>query len=160
MLNNLYELKNISFARSQSTLIMEPHQSNSQGAIHGGELIKIMDTAAGIVGRKHSKGLVVTARVDEIVFHNAVNIGNTITCIGQLINVGKSSMMIMVNLVIHDLKNFEQPITAVSGIFTMVHIVNGKPSVVPILMLNSVEENEIYKLGGIQYKKIMGNKER
>lgn len=157
MINNLYELDNRSFARSESTLIMEPHQSNSQGVIHGGELIKIMDTGAGIVGRKHSKGLVVTARVDEIVFHKPVSIGNTVTCIGQLVYVGKSSMMIMVNLVVHDLNDFDKPTTVVSGIFTMVHIVDGKSTEVPRLMISTKEEKEIYKLGEIQLKKIMGN---
>lgn len=44
MINNLYGVKDkLSFARSETNLLMEPYQSNSQGFIHGGELLKIMD---------------------------------------------------------------------------------------------------------------------
>lgn len=155
MINNLYKIKDkISFPRSETDLIMEPYQSNSQGFIHGGELLKIMDMSAGIVGRKHSKGLIVTARIDDIVFHKPVNIGNVITSIGQLIYVGKSSMMIVVNIVIHDINDFSNPKIAVSGIFTMVHIVDEKPKEVERLEPSNKEENEIYHYGETKYKKI------
>lgn len=155
MINNLYKLKDkVSFARSETTLIMEPYQSNSQGFIHGGELMKIMDMAAGIVGRMHSKGLIVTAKVDDMVFHKPVNIGNTITCIGQLVYVGKSSMIVMVNLVIHNINDFSNPIIAVSGMFNMVHIVDGKPTEVLRLKPSNKEENEIYEYGERKYREL------
>lgn len=158
MINNLYGIKDkISFARSETCLIMEPYQSNSQGFIHGGELMKIMDMAAGIVGRKHSKGLIVTARIDDMVFHKPINIGNTITCIGQLIYVGKSSMIIGVNIVVHDINDFSNPQIGVSGLFTMVHIVDGKPTEVNELKPINKEEKQIYQYGEMKYKEIRRN---
>ena len=161
MINNLYKIKDkISFPRSLTTLIMEPYQSNSQGFIHGGELLKIMDMAAGIVGRIHSRGLIVTARIDDAVFHKPVNIGNTVTCIGQLIYAGKSSMMIMVNIVIHNMDDFANPYLAVSGMFTMVHIVDEKANSVPRLTISTEEDKNYYEYGEKKYKEKKADKER
>ena len=45
MTDNLYSdvYNNISFSRAETSLIMDPVHSNSQGNVHGGELMKIMD---------------------------------------------------------------------------------------------------------------------
>lgn len=156
MTNNLYKEShdNIAFSRAETSLIMDPIHSNSQGSVHGGEMMKIMDNIAGIVAFKHAKGTVVTARVDEIVFHKPVNIGNVVTCIGQLTYVGSSSMQIMVNLVIHDVENYSQPETALTAFFTMVHLVDGKPAKVPELVVTNKEEEELYRLGEKKHNEI------
>lgn len=44
--------------------VMLPHQANVAGNVHGGEIMKFMDTAAGAIAMKYSKGNCVTARVD------------------------------------------------------------------------------------------------
>ncbi len=150
--NDIYN--NISFSRAETSLIMEPRYANVQGSIHGGELMKIMDNIAGIAAFKHAKGMVVTARVDEIVFHKPVNIGNIVTCIAQLAYVGRSSMEIMVNVVVHDVENYSQPETALTAFFTMVHLVDGKPTKVPQLVPTSKEEEELYKLGEKKHNEI------
>jgi len=139
--------KNVSFSNAVTTMIMEPMHGNAQGNVHGGELMKIMDNVAGIVAFKHSRGSVVTARVDEIVFHLPVNIGNIITCVGQLAYVGKSSMQIIIKIVVHDLDNYSEPVTALSAFFTMVHLKDGKPSTVPKIEPKTKEEEVLYKLG-------------
>jgi acyl-CoA hydrolase len=156
MTNNLYKEShnNITFSRAETSLIMDPIHSNSQGSVHGGEMMKIMDNIAGIVAFKHAKGTVVTARVDEIVFHKPVNIGNVVTCIGQLTYVGSSSMQIKVNLVIHDVENYSQPETALTAFFTMVHLVDGKPAKVPELVVTNKEEEELYRLGEKKHNEI------
>ena len=146
--------ENITFSNAETCLIMEPMHGNSQGNVHGGELMKIMDNIAGIVGFKHSKGAVVTARVDELVFHNPINIGDIITCMGQLAYVGTSSMQIIVKIVVHDLNNYSQPKTALSAFFTMVHLKNGLPSPVTKLFAKTKEDEELYKLGERKYLEI------
>lgn len=145
---------NISFSRAETCLVMEPMHSNPYGNVHGGELMKIMDVVAGIAAIKHAMGTVVTARVDEIVFHKPIHIGDIVTCIGQLAYVGTSSMQIMVSIVVHELTNYSQPETALTAFFTMVHLVDNKPTAVPKLVITTKEEEEIYKLGENKYKEI------
>lgn len=146
---NLYsELnKNISFSRAQSEHIMQPNMLNPQGTIHGGELMKIMDNTAGIVGRKHCKGRLVTRRFDDIEFHKPVNTGDIVTVIGQLIYVGRSSMEIVIHIYVHDIIDFDNPKLAVSAFTTMVHLVDWVPNKVPELVVSTKEEEMLYKLG-------------
>ena len=42
-----------------------PHQANVAGNIHGGEIIKLMDSTAYATARRYARTNVVTARVDE-----------------------------------------------------------------------------------------------
>lgn len=156
MIKNLYSdlYNNISFSRAETSLIMSPIHSNVSGNVHGGELMKMMDSIAGMVAFKHAKGTVVTARVDEIIFHKPVHIGNLVTCIGQLAYVGTSSMEIMVNVVVHDVRNYSQPETALTAFFTMVHLVDGKPTKVPELVVTNGDEEELYRLGEKKHNEI------
>lgn len=135
-------------------MIMEPIHSNIMGNIHGGELMKIMDNIGGITAYKHAKGIVVTARVDEIIFHKAINIGDIITCVGQLTYVGKSSLQVMVEVLVNDIKNNSEPKKALSAFFTYVHLIDGKPSKVPELIVTTKEEEELYRLGEKKHREI------
>lgn len=44
-----------------------PMQANPAGNVHGGEIMKMMDSAAGVAAQKHAHTNVVTARVDELI---------------------------------------------------------------------------------------------
>lgn len=146
--------KNISFARAESELLIQPNQLNPQGTAHGGELMKILDTIAGIVGRKHCKGRLVTKRFDDIVFHKPIKLGEIVTAIGQLAYVGNSTMEIMANLYVHDVNDFSNPKLAVSSFVTMVHLADWTPAKVPALKVTTKEEEIIYKIGEKKYMEI------
>ncbi|MDF2820488.1 MAG: acyl-CoA hydrolase [Clostridiales bacterium] len=146
--------KNIAFSRAETCQIMEPMHSNSYGNVHGGNLMKMMDDIAGLVAVKHAKGTVVTARVDEIVFHKPIHIGDIVTCKGQLAYVGTSSMQIMVSISVHEIEDYSKLETAMTAFFTMVHLVDDKPTKVPELVVTTKEEEELYKLGEAKYKEI------
>lgn len=145
---------NISFSRVETCMIMEPIHSNIYGNVHGGELMKIMDNVAGLAAFKHAKGTAVTARADEIVFHKPIHIGDVITCIGQVAYAGKSSMQVMVSVVVNNMDNFSQPEIAMTAFFTMVHLVDNKPAEVEKLVVTNKDEEELYKLGERKYYEI------
>ena len=44
--------------------VMLPNQANVAGNVHGGEIMKLMDSAAGAVAIRYAKENCVTARVD------------------------------------------------------------------------------------------------
>lgn len=146
--------ENVSFSHAETCMIMEPRHTNAAGNVHGGELMKIMDDIAGITAFKHAKGNVVTARVDELVFHRPVHVGDIITCSGQLTYVGTSSMQVMVTLMVNDLHDDFAPEVALTAFFTMVHLVNDKPAKVEPLVPSNEEEEDLYRLGERKYKEI------
>ena len=69
--------------------VMLPHQANVAGNVHGGEIMKFMDTAAGAVAMKYAKANCVTARVDELEFHLPIFVGALVTCTASIVYVAK-----------------------------------------------------------------------
>ena len=145
---------NIKFAQAETCLLMEPQHSNIFGNVHGGELMKIMDNTAGIASAKQAKGMVVTARVDEIEFHQAVKIGDIVTVHAQVSYVGTASIQVQVIVYVEDIMTNTEPLLALSAFFTMVHLVDGKHSKVEPLVITNQEERKLYELGEKKYLEI------
>ncbi|MDW5300361.1 MAG: acyl-CoA thioesterase [Sedimentibacter sp.] len=138
---------------------MQPEHANIAGNVHGGEIMKMMDNAAGIAAARHSRSNVVTARVDGLEFHLPIHIGNYVKCICQLTFVGKSSMEVLVTVMVEDMKLDEAPKVALTGYFTFVAIVdNGKPISVPQLLLSNEGEEKLYEEGKKRYLKYKESK--
>jgi acyl-CoA hydrolase len=135
--------KNTKLIMSQ---VMLPNQANVAGNVHGGEIMKLMDTAAGAVAKRYAKSNVVTARVDELEFHLPIFVGALVTLTATLAYVGRTSMDIVVTVDVEDLESDSEPTRALSAYFTMVALdKNGKPH--PILPLNpeTEEEKKLYE---------------
>lgn len=149
---------NIKFAQAESCLLMEPQHSNILGNVHGGELMKLMDNTAGIAAAKQAKGMVVTARVDEIEFHESVKIGDIVTVKAQVCYVGKSSIQVQVIVMVEDILEEQEPLKALSAFFTMVHLKDGKPSQVQPLIVSNEEEEALFELGKKKYLEIQAKR--
>lgn len=108
-----------------------PHQANPAGNVHGGEIIKMMDSTAGIAAQRHCHRNVVTARVDELCFKKPVRIGDYVTCTARVVFSGVSSMEVFVTVESENLYTGETQI-ALTAFFTMVALdENDKPTKVP-----------------------------
>jgi acyl-CoA hydrolase len=84
--------KTIAYSRTILSEAMLINKANAVGNIHGGEIMKIMDSAAGAVAIRHSRSNVVTARINELEFMIPVHVGNLLICTVELTFVGRSSM--------------------------------------------------------------------
>ncbi|HZK01796.1 MAG TPA: acyl-CoA thioesterase [Anaerovoracaceae bacterium] len=126
--------------------LMLPNQANVAGNVHGGEIMKLMDNAAGAVARRYARSNVVTARVDELEFHLPIFVGALVTLTATIAYVGRSSMEIIVNVYVEDLESDSEPTQALSSYFTMVALDrNGRPRTVPPLTLETDEEKQLYE---------------
>ena len=136
-------MKNGQISMSQ---VMLPHQANVAGNVHGGEIMKFMDTAAGAVAMQDSKSNCVTARVDELLFHLPIFVGALVTCTATVVYVGKTSMEVFVNVEAEDLESHNGPQRALSAYFTMVAMGrNGRPQQVPQYTPETDEEKRLYE---------------
>ena len=132
--------------------VMMPHQANVAGNIHGGEIVKKMDSAAYAAARRYSRANVVTARIDEVEFHLPIIIGDLVTCIAQVVYVGKTSMEVAVTVEVEDLEH-EGRQRALSAFFTMVALdKKGRPNKVPELILTSDEDKLAFEQGQLRYE--------
>lgn len=100
--------------------VMMPNQTNPSGNIYGGDIMKMMDSAAYAVTRKYARCNVVTARVDELEFHLPILVGDLVTCTAEIVFVGHSSMEVTVNVDVEDLDQEGKPQRALTAYFTMV----------------------------------------
>ena len=85
--------------------MMLPNNANPDGNVHGGDIMKYIDNAAGAVAMRHARCSVVTASIDRLDFHLPVYIGNLLTLKASLNATGKSSMEIGVRVEAEDLRS-------------------------------------------------------
>ena len=121
--------------------VMGPQDINIAGNIHGGAIMKLIDSAAGAVAIRHARSNAVTASIDRLDFHFPVYPGDLVTCKASLNLVGKTSMEIGVRVEAEDLITGDVRHTA-SAYLTFVALDKvGKPMPLPPLTL----ETEIEK---------------
>nr|WP_300093197.1 acyl-CoA thioesterase [Sedimentibacter sp.] len=141
--------------------LMQPEHANIAGNVHGGEIMKLMDNAAGIAAARHCRSNVVTARVDSLEFHLPIHIGNYVKCICQVTFVGTSSIEVLATVMVEDLSLEEPPRVALTGYFTFVALDNnGKAVAVPPLKLMNEEEERLFEEGRQRYMAHKASKEK
>jgi acyl-CoA thioesterase YciA len=79
------------------TLAM-PRDTNPHGDIFGGWLLSQMDLAGAVLARRLSKGRVATVAISEMAFLRPVPVGAVVSCYTSLLETGRSSMRINIEV--------------------------------------------------------------
>lgn len=81
-------------AASEVTLtqMMEVTDANITGNVHGGVIMRLVDTAAALAAIKHSGGEALTVQIDEMSFLEPVHIGEVLILKASVNDVGRTSM--------------------------------------------------------------------
>ncbi len=124
---------------------MTQNDANLAGNVHGGIIMKQIDTAAGIVAARHASSNVVTASIDRLDFYNPVYVGDLLKVNACINYVGTSSMEIGARVEAENFLTGEVRHTA-SAYLTFVALGSkGKPVDVPPLELKTEEEKRRHK---------------
>jgi acyl-CoA hydrolase len=85
---------------SEVTLVelMAAEDANIMGTVHGGTVMKLVDTAAGLAAIRHCGGVAVTASIDQMSFHAPVYVGNLLHVRASINDVGRTSMEVGVRV--------------------------------------------------------------
>jgi acyl-CoA thioesterase YciA len=111
-------------------VVAMPADTNPYGDIFGGWLMSIMDSAAGTVAARYSKGRAVTIAVDGMTFHKPVKIGDVVSVYADVIHVGRTSMKIDVSAW-RRIRAGEETDRVTHAVFTFVAIGDdGRPRVI------------------------------
>jgi uncharacterized protein (TIGR00369 family) len=84
--------KPASGSRATLTQMMEVTDANVAGNVHGGVIMRLVDTAAALAAIRHAGGLAVTVSLDEMSFLEPVHIGDVVTLHASVNDVGTTSM--------------------------------------------------------------------
>lgn len=139
--------------------LMLPEQANPAGFVHGGELMKLMDNAAGVVAARHSRANPVTAMVEDINFHTPVRVGELVLVHAKVTFVSRSSMEIKIEVDAENLITGERR-RALSAYYVMVAVdLQGKAVEVPPLIVITEEEEKLFNEGLARYQARKAKKE-
>jgi acyl-CoA thioesterase YciA len=107
--------------------IAMPKDTNPNGDIFGGWLMSQMDLGSGILASKTAKTRVVTVAVEGMSFLHPVRVGDTVACYAWVEKIGRTSMIIPVEVWVQRYMQTEQT-RVTRGVFTYVAVDNeGKP---------------------------------
>lgn len=122
------------------TQTMLPQDANPSGNVHGGVVLKYIDTAGGAVAMRHCRSNAVTASIDRMSFLRPVFVGEMVTFKASINMVGSSSMEVGVRVEAENLFTGEVRHTS-SAYLTYVSLdENHRPKSVPPLLLETDEE--------------------
>ncbi len=79
-----------------------PKDTNAHGDIYAGWLIQQMDLAAAACAGQLSKGRATTVALERIEFMSPVSVGDQVSCYTELLDTGRSSMKIRVDVYVRD----------------------------------------------------------
>jgi acyl-CoA hydrolase len=117
-----------------------PQDANRAGNVHGGVVMKHIDSAAAVAATRHARSDCVTASIDKLDFYSPVYIGNFITLKASINLVGRTSMEVGVRVEAEDLFTGEVNHTS-SAYLTFVALdKDGRPKEVPPLILVSEDD--------------------
>ena len=83
---------------------MLPVDANPMGNVHGGTILKLVDTAAAVAALRHARTNVVSASIDRMDFYHPVYVGNLLILKASVNYAGRTSMEVGVRIEAEDLK--------------------------------------------------------
>lgn len=132
--------------------VMLPDQANPAGFVHGGELMKLMDNASGVVAARHSRSNIVTAMVEDITFLNPVRIADLVIIHAKMTFTSRSSMEVQIEIDAERLLAGTR-LRALTAYFIMVALdAQGKATEVPPLIISTEAEEKLYNEGLARYQ--------
>lgn len=144
--------RTVGHSRTYMAQMMLPDQANPVGNVHGGELMKLMDNAAGVAAIRHCHAFTVTASVDEIKFLNPVKVGDLVILHSRLIFVSRSSATVRVEVYLEKLFT-EARLPTHTADFVMVAVdEQGKPVAMPPLIISTEEEQRLFDEAQAKYE--------
>jgi uncharacterized protein (TIGR00369 family) len=92
------EPKPVSASLVTLSQVMLLNDANPTGNVHGGTIMKLVDTAGGLVAMKHAGRVCVTVRIDSMSFEAPVYVGDLVTVRASINTVGNTSMEVGVRV--------------------------------------------------------------
>jgi acyl-CoA hydrolase len=141
---------NSSLHELSMTVLMTPDMANFSGNVHGGTILKYLDSVAYACASRYAGCYVVTLSVDQVVFREPIHVGELVTFLASVNYTGKTSMEIGIKVVTENIQKRSVRHTN-SCYFTMVAVgEDGNPVPIPALNLLTEEQKRRFKEGELR----------
>ena len=109
-----------------------PTDTNPAGDIFGGWLMAQVDIAGGLIAGQRAAGRVVTVAVNAFEFHEPVYVGDLVSCYGEVIHSGRTSIKIKVEAYAQRHSPYSRIVKATEAEMTFVAVDDrGAPRLLP-----------------------------
>ncbi|WP_082772719.1 acyl-CoA thioesterase [Actinoplanes sp. TFC3] len=130
---------------------MDQHHTNLMGTVHGGRILNLIDSVAGVVAARHSDGPAVTAAMDETAFLQAVRVGDVVHVHARITWAGRSSMEVAVRVTADRWDRAVPPTLVATSHLVMVAIdEQGKPRPIAALLPETDEDHKAFRRAQIR----------
>jgi uncharacterized protein (TIGR00369 family) len=131
--------------------ITAQNETNLLGTVHGGVIMTLVDSVAGVVAARHSGGAAVTASMDEMVFLVPVRVGDVVHFTAQVNWTGRSSMEIGVRITADRWDSVGPQVHVATAYLVFVAVdAEGKPRNVPQVVPETDEDRRRLREAGIR----------
>ncbi len=110
---------------------MMPSDSNPWGYVHGGVVMKLVDEAAGSAAIRHARCRVSTAALDSMSFLHPIQVGDMVTVMASVNDVGRTSMEVGVRVESENMLTGEKHHTSSAYVVMVALDDDGRPVPVP-----------------------------
>lgn len=119
---------------------MMPDDANPWGYVHGGTIMKMVDEAAGSAAIRHSRCRVSTAAIDYMSFVYPVHVGDLVTIMASVNDVGRTSMEVGVRVETENMLNGERHHTSSAYLVMVALDAEGHPTEIPPIRADTPEQ--------------------
>ena len=131
---------------------MEMTDANIAGNVHGGTIMKMVDTAAGLAAAKHCGSLAVTAAMDEMSFMDPVYVGDVVTVKAMVNEAFGTSMEVGVRVEAETVRTGRIVHTSSAYLVFVAVDEHGRPRRVPPLLAETDEQRRRQHEAGLRRK--------
>ena len=79
-------------------VLMMPRDTNHHGTIFGGVILSYIDQAGAVGAIRNGCRQVVTVAMDQVIFHQPVQVGDLVSFYADIIKVGRTSLEVLVTV--------------------------------------------------------------
>lgn len=132
--------RRVSESRARLVRVMMPQDANFSGNVFGGTILKMVDEISYVSATRHCRTNVVTASLDKMDFLSPVRIGDLLTLESSINAAWHSSMEVGVRVTAEDVRTGEVRHTGSSYLTVVALGVDGRPTMIPELVLETPED--------------------
>lgn len=120
--------------------MMTQADANLAGNVHGGVILKEIDSVGGTAAGRHAGRAVVTAAIDEVAFLEPVYVGDILTVSATVDDVGRTSIEVSVKVVAEPIRGGEIRHTTTAHLVFVALDDDGAPVPAPPLVATTDDE--------------------
>jgi len=144
--------KPVSASRVLFGQLMEPQHANVYGTVHGGEVMRMVDTAAAVAAIKHAGRICVTASVDRMDFIAPIRVGDFVHVAASVNYVHRTSIEVGVRVDAEELTTGTRRHVASAYLILVALDEKGQRVPVPLLLAETDEERRRMAEGEERYR--------